>query len=464
MFRRIAVHFERPFGKQRIGARSWWLGGAFGLAAVFSSAVAGAQPSDRKIRSILDMMAARQQRFDSRALHDLGQPGLSAVLDFLLPDTAEETTIDVPDETIARLVEQLGDESYRVRQTASEKLLDMGPSIRTALLPAIESEDAEIRWRTTRILRRWSGATDEDKNRYIHAFSAYVSGISDDERLDELVRRTLLAFKAGMPENGSGRKTILITSIRAITRSRKNLHVNRLKPLLEHEDVNVAVLVTQTVASGCGTTFLPEFLLDALDNGRDEVVEQAMLRTVNSTDAGRNEKIKRRLVKIFEGDNESLKLTACYPLMRNHRYPPAIDYLLEQATSKDLSRANRALMWLGDSRNRGQPVSKKMLATFDVLLKSEDWSRRHLACRILSMYSGEEVVKRLIPLLNDEKAAIGTEVGNGLLRQQDKKMVRRLLGEAAKQHPDEEVRKKAATVLEKVKAGRSHSADDPFAR
>jgi HEAT repeat protein len=411
--------------------------------------MATAQTADRKMRSILDLMAVQQRNFDARPLHNMGMDGLVRLLDFLLPDTADIKQIRLPDD-MAALIEQLGDDNYQVRKEAFERLLDMGPSVQEVLKIAAKSDDAEIRRRATQILRRWADPSDADKQRYARAFYMYSQGISDEPRLEELTRRTLLALEEGMPVD-RGRKDILAYMMQAVARSRKDPYVDRFKPLLDHEDVEVARFVVQTVAGGTGSSsYLPNLLLAAFESKREEVVKEVVMRSINCSDPKRREELKKRLIKVFEGDDASLKFTACYPLTRDHQYEPAMDHLLEKVLGEDRVQADQAMKWLGNSRNLGREPSAKMLATFDKLLASEDWNRRRSACRTLAMWSGKGVVERLIPLLGDPKASIATEVEYRLMHQRDKKMLADMLRTASKEHENETVRKKATSVLEKV--------------
>lgn len=407
----------------------------------------GQQP-EVKIRPLLAAMLVQAEKFDAQSLHAMGLAGLSAVLDHLLPDTAEEETFEAPQDAAAELIEQLGDERFRVRELASEALADLGPGIRPALLAAARSSDAEVRWRAICILRRWSSRNTEDKSRYVPAFAIFLAGISDRERLDELTRRTGLAFDVGMPSGG--RMAVLQQCIMTIARTGKDEHIDRLRPLLAHEDVSVGVFVTQTVGSGSGHNFFPALLIEALESPHKEIVRQAIARSANCWDVKHKGEVKRRLIAIFEGDDEALKFEACYPLMHDHNHAAAVDYLLTQVQSKDQLRATRAIGWIGDSSNLGRPASEKLLKTLDPLLKSTDQNRRRAAARALAMYAGEEVVQRLIPLLGDTNSAVATETTYRLMHQKDKKMLQRLLAAAGKNDPNEKVRKKAAELAEKL--------------
>ena len=125
-----------------------------------------------------------------------------------------------------------------------------------------------------------------------------------------------------------------------------------------------------------------------------------------------------------------------------------------QVQGDDRARRARALSWLGDSSNHGRPAGKNLLGILGPLLKSEDYATRLAAARALAMYSGEEVVKSLLPLLDDPKADVSMAIGYRLLQQTDHEMLRRVLAAAAKDDPNENVRKKAAAVLHQLRVGR----------
>ena len=417
------------------------------LLCLFQPAAGQEEPTNARIDAILAAMAAQREGFDAGQLHDMGPGGLAALLDRLLPDTAQSKDLGFSEEAVTELIERLGHDSYAAREAASAELVELGSAARPYLLKAVRHTDAEISWRARRILRRWQAVKIEDKSPYAPAFEVYTRGIEDDARLRELARRVLAALEAGMP-NG-GRYKILRACIAAVARSQQDQYIDLFEPLLDHQNVQVAQWMVETVGTSSHETFCPRLMLDALADDRKEVVQQAITRIPICRDASRTTEFKRQLLVLFDGDDESLKFLACHRLTTDYEHGPATAYLLEQAQSKDRTRAHRALAWLGDSRNLGKPASAELLDGLTPLLRSRDHQTRRLALGALAMHSGEEVVRRLIPLLGSTNASMATEVGYRLQHQHDKKMLRRLLA-AAKDDPNEQVRKKAAAIVEKL--------------
>ena len=125
-----------------------------------------AQEVDPEILPVLADMLEQQHAFKAARLHAMGVEGLSAVLDYLLPETADPKSVDLSQQAVAQLIAQLGHENYRARQTAFETLHQLGRGIQDELMEAARDADPEIRWRARRILRMWEAELGADKRRY----------------------------------------------------------------------------------------------------------------------------------------------------------------------------------------------------------------------------------------------------------------------------------------------------------
>ena len=410
----------------------------------------GGEPPESEIRGLLSDMAAREHQFKPARLHKLDLPGLVAVLDELLPDTAAPSQLRASPGDVQRIIARLGDDSARIREAATKELFALGPAAAPWVQAAAKDADAEIGWRAMRVLRAWESRKWEDKTPYVGGFAVYAAGIHDDARLRELVRRTSAALETGVPEGG--RYAILEICVRAIGNSTKDEYVDLMRPLLKHNDVQVAVLVTQWVgestASYPGAKFCPALLLDALQSDREEVALSAVHWAGNCGETPRKAEVERLLVALFDGKNENLKFQACAPLIRNYHHCAALDYLLQQAKGADLNRRYAALSWLSSPSQNAAP-DKKLLDALAELLKSSDGHTRYMAVLALSSYSGEEVVKLLLPMLADTYNVIPNELGNRLQQQPDKAMLRRLLTAFKDDSGQKEkVRQQAAAILQ----------------
>ena len=118
-------------------------GGVLAVGALIP-APAEALPPPEKLGPVLAEMAERGAQFRADKLHAMGLEGLSAVLDWFLPGTAEPKAAPTPDARVGELIAQLGDESSRVREAATRKLYQLGVAAQAALVEATRSGDAEI--------------------------------------------------------------------------------------------------------------------------------------------------------------------------------------------------------------------------------------------------------------------------------------------------------------------------------
>jgi len=425
-----------------------WLRVVMGLMGVWlglGAGVARGQALDLKTIELMQEMAEAGPDFKAEPLHAMGVRGVGAVLDRLLPDAAGATLHGEARRSVDRLIAQLGDASYRQREAATGALLRLGPAIRPVVVAAVDHDDAEIGWRARRILRQWQREGHGGDQRMIEAFAVYLREVDDPACLEEIARRTVAAM-SGPPASGP-RWKLLNQCLTAIGRSGDDRLVGRLAPLLEHDDVRVAVRVVEMLAAGSGPGYFPELLFDAMRSGRTPVVAAAVDAAALCQDEKRREQVERRLVEVFERGEEGLRSFCALPLARDFGYGPAEDHLLGELNHGDPERRDRVLRWIGDPANLGRPASDKLAEALKPLLGHADYGVRREACKALAMYGGENVVRALIPLLGDSNASFANQVAYRLDHQRDKAMLRRLLGEAANNHPDEKVRAKAAMTL-----------------
>jgi len=75
-------------------------------------------------------------------------------------------------------IQQLGDESYEVRENASRQLSALGLTVKPELLAGMRSADTEIRWRCARL---WDAVRDADFQLRAEAFLSDPDGADDHE-------------------------------------------------------------------------------------------------------------------------------------------------------------------------------------------------------------------------------------------------------------------------------------------
>jgi hypothetical protein len=209
--------------------------------------------------------------------------------------------------------------------------------------------------------------------------------------------------------------------------------------------------VTETVgAYKTEPRFVPQLLVDALESDKAAVTEAALRFVVDCQDERRREPVRIALVKVFAKRDEPLKFQACLPLMRDFRDGEAWVYVLAQTQSKDANRARTALNWIGDTKNCGQPPDARLLAGLDPLLSAATSDERRVGIQVLSTFAGEEVARRLIELLADADQSVAKQADASLMAQPDRKLVERLLKEAASKSPAALVRSRAKDLLAKL--------------
>jgi HEAT repeat protein len=424
----------------------------FRAVALLFLAGAPALAADEKpvdVQPFLDSMQQNGSRFDAAELQRLGLPAMSALLDRLLPDTVPAPKDDLQ-KIVPGLIGQLSHENFDTREQATLRLIAIGRGHRAAITEATRSTDPEVRQRAQRILAAWEGIKPLELGGYTQAFSVYLQGIKDRERLDLLAERTVTAFQRGMPEGD--RREVLRLAVAAVARGGDDKRCDRFRPLLQHADVRVPALVVNTVG-GCkeNSSFFPRLLLDALDCERPEVVQVAILWAPDPPLRVRAE-VRRLLVHIFTHGSEPLKFEACFPLMHTFRDEAAYRYLMEQAQNKDPERARIAMCWLGDSRNWGRPVTPELLDKLVPHLKSTNLELRRAAACALGTYRGEKVIQNLVPLLADPEAIVVQEVSNALQDQAQthKATLIRCLEGVVREHVNPLIRTRAKELLDKV--------------
>jgi len=429
---------------RRRGCRAW-MGAAVAGAVLAAATGARGQTADPEMLSILADMVSQQNAFRPERLHALGLDGLRAVLDEVLPETAEPAELTANSDEIAKRIEQLGDANYQTRRAATEKLVRLGRAVEPQLVEAARRPDPEISWRARRILRHWEKRQTEDKSRYLPALAVYAAGIDDEPRLREILRRTQLALKSGLRE--SSRQQVLRQCIVPLARAGKDEYLEPFVPLLKDADVQVAVLVVGAVGEGSRGGRFPDLLVEALRSDRPEVATAAVYQVRASTDESRREELEPLLLETFRRSNDALKLQAATVLLHKYDSAEGRDYLLERAEGADRNARYQALSALATTDNSGKEIDKRVLEVLRRQIRSKESTTRRLAARALARYRGDEVLTSLVPLLADEQRSTAAYVRQMLLGYPDKEALRKRLKAASEDHGDEKLRAAAGELL-----------------
>jgi HEAT repeat protein len=423
-----------------------------------SAASARAQPARQKVEQTLDDMAARGSQFPPERLMALGPEGFAAVFDWLLPETADAKPAEVPDDVARELIARLGDENYQVREAATRQLHQLGPGAQAAVLRAAASQDADVSWRAVRVLRSWEDARNQDVGRYVPAMSACLAQLRDPQRLTEIARRVQRTLELS-PPRGHSRDQIVRACIAALTRADDDRFLDPLRPLLDHQNARVGLLIVQAMSMALreqtsGTC--PKLLLAALESPRSEIVQAAVDALPNCAKSPHAAEVRRRLTAAFEGPNERLKMRACRALLCIFDDPAALEHLLEQAgQTQDRQRQYEAIGILADPRNRGKPAGPKLVKTLTDLIGRNDLGHMRVTLTTaLGNYKGDDVLRALAGLLADNYQPVRDAAANRLREHDDRPAVLRALDatiQASKDGKNQALERQAEQLLGELK-------------
>lgn len=376
---------------------------------------------------------AESKQFDAGQLERRGMEGLREILDELLPDTAAPPVLQTPASQVNEWISQLGHDQFRVRQSAMERLRDLGEGARPLLMRAAKSDNAEVSWRAVRILRAWDARKYADKPQHLEAFSTYCRLLRDDSRLKELLRRTTEALEHGLW--GETRQQVLVHSAAALLRADKEEFAAPLRPFLDRGDLQIALLILEAagdaVQSAEPAAFdrsqAMSFIVRAIGSPREDVAAVAINHAgyLIERSRGSDSPLRKALQEAFDGTNEPVRFQAACVLMQRCKSEPARDFVLGQLQAGDLSRKYAALNMLQSQPPRKAEPDRKLLDALHPLLTDADMNTKMMAVNVLSSYAGPEVVRRLLPLLSEKKERhISMHVAQQLRQQPDKKMLR----------------------------------------
>ncbi|MFZ5828812.1 MAG: HEAT repeat domain-containing protein [Planctomycetota bacterium] len=394
--------------------------------------------------AIVEEHDPREDAEMARRLQKMGMSGLQTLLDDLLPDTAEPKKVTVSEATIRQWIDRLGDDRFAVRETASRQLAELGTGASPFLVRAAQSKDPETAWRAACILRQWDSGKYLDRTASIGVFQIYCSSLRDEAMLRELARRTAMALGAGVYTDS--RHTILSRAAVALVQSGNDQYTEPLVPLLKHADLDVAMLVANAAAEGAVQSSrgkCPRLLIESLRSPRTEVVQSALNHSYAFHVLKRDTEFQEALMNVFRTATPSLKIAVAGPLTQVFGVAEARRYLLSQLTVDYSDQCMAALSLVACQEHPGIEPDDELLGALRPLLKSRDASIRTSAAYTLATYGGEKVVRSLMPLLGQEDM----DVSHCLLQQADRKMLRRVLAEAAASKDNNSKARAAANKL-----------------
>ncbi len=422
------------------------------------TAQARGEPPSTSVRDRIDeeltAMELQGSAYNPKVLHELGVAGLTGVLDHFFPDTAAaKVEVRPPEDEIKRLIEQLADDEFRVRESATEQLIARARPGRDLLVKAAGSDDAEVRLRAQRILAAWEPKTGDAGDRRLGGMWNYIEKIRDGERLEMLSRRVVAEFERGWPE---GRKLHhLRLCVAGLAKGGNETCCEHLRPLIVSQDMRIARFITETVGSYKERgQFFPPLLLDALASDRDDVVQVAIRWTGNCRDSPRASEIRQALRAIFDHRDEALKFQVCLPLVQEFDDADAWLHWINETQSKAPLRSAAALSSLADAKHSGREASSELIDKLAGPLASPTLSLRWGATKALGTHRGAAVIERLIPLLGDSEQSVRDEAARCLLKQADKSTVREQLAAARARHDSAQLRQQAAEALKKLDGAR----------
>jgi HEAT repeat protein len=428
--------------------RSWLV--AFGLLTASYAcdwSRAAADDLDAQIDDCLADMTTGGSAYDPKRLHELGLPGLEGLLDRLFPETAAKPkeAAAARDDEVRELVKQLGDEEFRTRERATERLIAIGKPHRELLAKAADSDDAEVRLRARRILAAWEPKPGGLADQSLGGFWKYAEGVRDRERLEALAKRTATVLNAGWPDGSKIHLTRLC--IAGVAKGGAEGPCEILRPLIDHQDPRIAKLVVETIGSYKQPDFFPQLLVEAISAKRDDVVEVAVRWCQNCSGLSRSEEIRRALRQAFAGRSEAIKFQSCLALSQEFDDPEAWLFLIEQTQSQEPLRAASAQSRLAGLPYAGKQASENLVASLQMLLDSPKLSLRWGAVKVLGTHSGENVVETLIPLIVDKEQSVADEASRGIVKQKDADLARERLATVARDHADAAVRDQAVKLI-----------------
>jgi len=419
-------------------------------------------PDVKSVEKALSDMTTKGRKADITELTFLGRPGLSSLLDRVLPET--RPTSDEDAVSASRAVSQLGSSFGFRRRAARDVLIASGRPFAELVCKAASTGDKPTRQEAQAILDAWQKDDVwlfENGSKLCEGLERYMESLSGSDTYSELARRSTCGLLRGLEKNSSKRRVIELCLLQ-VARSQEDAVHALLLPLLELEDSAPAVFAMKTIAGRTGNDYISALHMGALRSGRRDLIKCAF-RSMPCPiwDKKNREEVGDAYRRIFSGkdqawsfdDDQAWMRLSAFVAARDFKIEEAKQYLLRKTADPDKQLALSSIRSLGDTYYMRTPVYPELLEALSPHLKSEDPVFRQKAVNTLGAYKGDEVLEWLVILLQDPDQSVFQEAGQRLLDQhgyypKGDSPVPERLRKAAASTTDDKIRGRINHVLE----------------
>lgn len=271
---------------------------------------------------------------------------------------------------VAKLIKQLGDESWEKREAATNELIRIGPRARPAIEKAQEDPDAEIRERVRQIrfIMRWQ--------------EAFLS------RLDKLIQHL---------RKGSIQDPNLLQQVIDFLKSDESIFL--LVDFLKDPDQIVGI--RQQIANALGNIRISlkpiiSELIDIWKQEKESSVKQGLMRAFAKV--GADERIKPIIMEVAQGKDYNLRVRAIETLgkIKDDSFLPELFKFLRDSNSNIRNTALYALNRYPHTKTIADELFKLLREKIDARFKAQIIS-------ILINFNDKRLLPEILKLIKTEK-------------------------------------------------------------
>lgn len=423
--------------------------------------------SPQQAEEWMSRMASEGRKFDPSELLTYGDVGLKAILQRIFPEIVSPTK-DVAAKDIQRLMKQLDDEQFQVRDEATKELIAKGEAYRDLLKQAkANSRSIEVQTRCSFILTAWQEAAEKadgnvlKSDKFVVAWQEYLNRFTEFTSDKLLVESIVKAMKARI--DLTDRSKLLEACITPITKCIDDELYEELAVLCDDEDTAVPIFILKRLGGRAGNSYVTPVHKAAIVSGRKELVKAGFScmpspvwdRSFKPFLRDHYQNLFRDPSKSkFASDPEFLRLQA-FSAAREHNVEGARDYLIAQIDSEDTQHAVRSISMLCDTAYEQRRLDQKLRQASERLLASSEPERRIAGIQILWTYRANDATyESLLKAVEDEDEKVWQHATNALLQHRawQKRfptridIVARLSQRAAQLGEDAELQKRLQTI------------------